>query len=1272
MQFIPKGPDIPDSLLQAHEEGRVIFFCGAGISYPAGLPDFKGLVDKIYALTHAEKKPEEEKAYGKEQYDATLDLLERNLAGQRLAVRTALQTVLQPKLRCKGAIDTHKALLELSYHNSVLRLVTTNFDRIFEAAAKRSKRPINVYSAPMLPIPKHSKWDGLVHLHGLLPDNTDESALNRLVLTSGDFGLAYLTERWASRFVSELFRNYVVCFVGYSINDPVLRYMMDALAADRMLGESTLDAYAFGDSHPGEEGSKTAEWKAKGVTPILYEVPAGARDHSALHRTLKVWAETYRDGILGKERIVVDNAMAKPSGNTRQDDFVGRMLWALSHKSGLPAKRFAEFNPVPSLEWLDPFAKDIFHHADLIRFGVPLSPDDDDKLKFSLLCRPAPYHRAPWMAVTSEGMRDTNWDEVMTWIAKWLVRHLNDPTLILWCAQQGGHLHETICYFISTSLEDYTNLEREGKTEELAKIRSDAPNAIPELLMRTLWNLMISGRIKTRTNHDLCLYTWIERFKRDGLNFATRLELRDLLKPQLTLNKPILWCTSNDGATEGGNLRQLIGWELVLASDDAEHFFHEMTASESELWQNALPALLADFQNLLVDALDLLRDLGDADDHSDRSYWDLPSISPHTQNRGSHDWVTLIELIRDAWLSMRRTAPEKSSQIAKEWYLKPYPTFKRLALFAASQDGCIPSKQWVEWLLDNNSWCLWALETRRETLRLLVQQGRNLSLDAQKILEVAILAGPSQLTAKRDITLEDWHSIADRLTWLALAKLQHGQCKLTNEGLSRLNDISAKHPEWQITSDDHDEFPFWITTSGDAGYKRICNTHNDPAPRTRKELVSWLSKYPKAEHHTADDQWTLTCRERFYHCFTALCDLSNDNQWPTDRWNTALQVWSEERQVLRSWRLAAPLVINMPLKVLQETAHAVAWWLAKAAKSIDRNNDIFMDLCHRLLEIEYSDNYGNFDSTVTSSINHPVGLVTEALLDLWFKRDLSDNERLPDYLKPVFSRLCNTENAKFRYGRVILASRLIALFRVDRQWTEDNLLKLFDWEQYPAEAKAVWEGFLWSPRIYQPLLFAVKRAFLDTASHYADLGEHARQYASFLTYVALDRLDGFSPPDFRKVIASLPAEGLHEVAHSLIQALKGAGDQHREDYWKNRIEPFWQEVWPKSIELSEDPVIAKAIARLILETRNEFPSALLTVKYWLSPIHDPNLIIRSLKDSGLSKRYPTEVLSFLDAIIAKEPPGMLRYLRQCLVDIIETQPALKQTASYQRLEQLSR
>jgi hypothetical protein len=287
VQFVANGPDIPDALLQAHEEGRVVVFCGAGISYPAGLPGFKGLVEQIYRLNGTTCTAIEQETFDREQFDATLDLLERRLPGQRLAVRRALAQVLQPKLRRKGATDTHAALLRLARSRAgALRLVTTNFDRVFDTAAKRSGQPFQAYAAPMLPIPKNSRWDGLVYLHGLLPDKSDDTALNRLVVTSGDFGLAYLTERWAARFVSELFRNYVVCFVGYSINDPVLRYMMDALAADRMLGEVTPQAWALADCAPGQEERKAIEWEAKGVTPILYDVPAGSHDHSALHRTL--------------------------------------------------------------------------------------------------------------------------------------------------------------------------------------------------------------------------------------------------------------------------------------------------------------------------------------------------------------------------------------------------------------------------------------------------------------------------------------------------------------------------------------------------------------------------------------------------------------------------------------------------------------------------------------------------------------------------------------------------------------------------------------------------------------------------------------------------------------------------------------------------------------------------------------------------------------------------------------------------------------------------
>ena len=197
MQFIADGPDIPDALLQAHEEGRVVFFCGAGISYPAGLPGFKGLVEQIYDQTNTALTEIEREAFDRGQFDATLDLLERRLPGRRLAVRRALAQVLKPK---KGATDTHAALLRLARsREDALRLVTTNFDRVFHTEAKRTGQAFQMYTAPMLPIPKNSRWDGLVYLHGMLPEKPDDTALNRLVVTSGDFGLAYLTERWAAR-----------------------------------------------------------------------------------------------------------------------------------------------------------------------------------------------------------------------------------------------------------------------------------------------------------------------------------------------------------------------------------------------------------------------------------------------------------------------------------------------------------------------------------------------------------------------------------------------------------------------------------------------------------------------------------------------------------------------------------------------------------------------------------------------------------------------------------------------------------------------------------------------------------------------------------------------------------------------------------------------------------------------------------------------------------------------------------------------------------------
>jgi hypothetical protein len=1268
VQFITKGPDVPNALLQAHEEGRVVFFCGAGISYPAGLPGFQGLVEHIYRLNGTTYSAIELEALERGQFDATLDLLERRLPGQRLAVRRALAQALKPNFRLKGATDSHAALLQLARtREGALRLVTTNFDRVFHKAAKRTGRAFQTYAAPMLPIPKSSRWDGLVYLHGLLPETADDAALNRLVVTSGDFGLAYLSERWAARFVGELFRNYVVCFVGYTINDPVLRYMMDALAADRMLGEVTPRAWALGECEPGQEHRKSIEWEAKGVTPILYEVPAASHDHSKLHTTLQSWAETYRDGVLGKERMVVSLALTRPSASTQQDDFVGRMMWALSDKSGLPARRFAEFNPVPSLDWLlDAFSEERFGHGDLAHYGVPPREEVDPQLRFSLTRRPAPYDHSPFMLLASGGATSGQWDDVMIQMARWLVRHLDDPRLVIWIAQRGGQLHDSWSWWIERELDRFAQLEREGKTAELQEIRLQAPKAVPGPLMQTLWRFLLSGRVKS-FRRDPDLYRWKDRLKRDGLTATVRLQLRGLLEPQVSLKKPFRWVEVAGKAEDEvapARINQLVDWELVLATD---HVHTGMRDVAGERWMSSLPLLLEDLQQLLRDALDLLRELGGADDLRDRSHLDLPSISPHRQNQHFRDWVTLIELLRDAWLARRAMDTARAIRVAQAWFEIPYPTFKRLAFFAASQEACIAPERWVDWLLVAEGWWLWSIDTRREVFRLLVLQGHRLSGAAQERLEAAMLAGPPRDMYLADIEPDQWQDLVARSVWLHLAKLEASGLVLGAGAKIRLTQLSHAFPQWQLAADERDEFSLWMSGTGDPDFEERRDI--DIAPRKRHALVQWLTRSQPERRAFDGDTWRDICNTRFFHSLYALCDLASNDIWPVSRWREALQAWGEDGMVLRSWRYAAPLVQTMPDTVIQEIANGVTQWIQTVSKSINEHEDVLLNLCQRVLTLPLEAGTGMIlngepiDQPVTEAINHPVGHVTQALMNLWFKRSPNDNDQLPAEIERLFTELCNVQVDRFRHGRVLLGSQLISLFRVDRAWTEQHLLPLFSWS-VPSEAKAVWDGFLWSPRLYLPLLIAFKPHLLDSANHYSDLGEHRKQLSAFLTYVALGPTEGYSVEELRSAIGALPEEGLEESAQALSQGLEAASEKY-EDYWKNRVQPFWHNVWPKTRGLAT-PRIAESLTRLIIASRSEFPAALSAMQDWLRPVEHPDYVVHLLRESGLCAQFPAEALHLLHILISDQRWAP-RELGQCLDEIVKTAPLLAQDPQQRRL-----
>jgi SIR2-like domain len=1254
MQFIKNGPAIPERLLQLHEDGHVVFFCGAGISYPAGLPGFKGLVLSLYKNLGVTPNSVQKTALKARQYDTAIGLLEADHVGRRVAVRKELAAILNAASVSPEATLTHEALLTLGRcRNGRLRLVTTNFDRLFEAVIKRKGLTIETCQAPLLPIPK-SRWNGLVYLHGLLSPDPSDNELDSLVVSSGDFGLAYLTERWAARFVSELFRHYTVCFVGYSLNDPVLRYMMDALAADRQRGESPHEMYAFGSYTKGREAAHEADWSAKNVIPILYRE---TKDHRFLHKTLRHWSDTYRDGARGKELIIIKEAIAKPLGTTNDDGFIGRVLWALSDESGLPAKRFAEMDPVPSLDWLKPLSEKRYRHSDLSRFGIFPNPGLGEVLDFSLIHRPAPYNRSPWMALCDEGTSRSQLDERLVHLARWMIRHLGDPALILWLVKRGGRLHNHFARLIEKHLDDIAKLEHHGKADDLNQIRVNAPRAIPSPLLRTVWRLLLSHRIRAG-RQDMNLYHWKKRLERDGWSPSLRLSLRELLSPCIELREPFRWRECTGKEQEARHLKEIVDWELKLNTDHVHAALSGMRSSPR--WEAVLPDLFADFNLLLRDTLDLMHELGSADERNDSSYVVRPSISNHSQNRTFHDWTVLIELTRDAWLALALRSIDQAMLIAQQWRHAPYPIFKRLAFFAAAQKSIVPPLVALDWLLADDSWWLWSLETKREALCLLMVLAPKLERADLGRLEEAILAGPPRSMFREDLDLQLWEQIVNHDVWLRLAKMTSAGASLGEKAKTAMDELATINSEWQLAQDQRDEFPFWMG-GGDEWRKPVARPV--ATPRRRRELIEWL-KHPDC---WPDDDWRQRCRDQFTATAYALYAVSREDHWPIGHWREALQAWREEAHLERSWRYMAPVLARAPLKVIGELAYSLSWWLEALAKSFVDHQELFFALCLRVLDIEYKDVLDS-GGLIHHAINHPVGQVTEALLNWWFRSELEDDQGLPDELEPIFTRLCDPQISAYLYARVLLAAHVISLFRVDSEWARRNLLPNFDWSRSALEARASWEGFLWSPRLYLPLFELIKSAFLDTAKHYRELGASGRQYAALLTFAALER-ETFITHELRTAIEALPEEGRQEVVRTLEQALEGSGEQ-RAEYWRNRVVPFWKSIWPKS-RTYRTHALAGPLAELCIAAAEEFPQALNVLRDWLLPI-PADSIIDMLDQGKLSCRSPEAALEFLDIVVDTRAQWPPHKLGKCLHDIKTADPGLEEDRRFRHLMEFVR
>ena len=276
-------------MVDALRDGRLVVFAGAGVSMgqPANLPNFDTLARAIAQGTGLEISEHE-----------PVDRFLGKLRDSGVEVHKRAADIL--KEGNPQPTNLHHQLLSLFGNIDSVRIVTTNFDELFEQADSGAfNSALDVYTSPALPL--GNRFKGIVHIHGSLK-NPDE-----MVLTDEDFGRAYLVEDWARRFLLALFYEYNVLFIGYNHDDVVMRYLGRALPSGQIQNRFVLVS----------DSQDLKRWEPLRIEPIVY--PNSDESHSALYEGISGLAGLMNRGVFEWRTLVRTMAERKPSLLTQED-----------------------------------------------------------------------------------------------------------------------------------------------------------------------------------------------------------------------------------------------------------------------------------------------------------------------------------------------------------------------------------------------------------------------------------------------------------------------------------------------------------------------------------------------------------------------------------------------------------------------------------------------------------------------------------------------------------------------------------------------------------------------------------------------------------------------------------------------------------------------------------------------------------------------------------------------------------------------------------------
>lgn len=1076
MRFLANGPAIPDELLIARDEGNVIFFCGAGVSRAgAGLPTFLELAERVTrALEGPYESPtrriiklmqdleEREGIPGLISADRVFSYLEREFESRDIHAAVARELKHDPDVD----LSAHRMLLELSTSiDKRPRLVTTNFDLLFEAC----DASLTISDPSRLPDPqRRAEMQGVIHLHGRVTDDYSGAAGEGFVLSTAEFGRAYVSDGWATAFIRAVLEEYLVVFVGYTADDPPVQYLLEGLRDDIRLKQRM---YAF---HAAAGDDAEMRWRHKGVEPIEY---VHTPDHAHLWHSLEQWTTRARDPN-GWCDSVIDAARRGPA--ELQPHERGQVAHIVSTHQG--ARRFAEAEPPPPAEWLCVFDSMTRYARPFRVYGSGESSELVDPFEFYCLdSDQTPPNADPDAGLPKREIPATAWDAFIPtrgeraelkpgqvpmlrgyysttvpsltprlwYLGGWIARVATEPAAVWWASAQGG-LHPDVQRRMIVGLDHN---------------QGDVPAQVREAWRHLFEAWQVPQR---RSNSDF--FDLRKSVAKNGWTPGTARQLARCHRPHLTAERP--WSAARP-PQKGQEVRlsDLVKLDVKyprLASYQIDIPDERLLAVVREYRKNLETATLLELE-LGIYALDHIAAIEPDDD------------PPHVRPR--HLDGLSSELIYFAGLMQRLI--EQSEAAAKQevaaWWPDDCYLFARLRIWMCTRPQ-VDGQEVGTILGELTRETFWKRDHQRDLLLALAARWKDMAAEARGKLERQLLEGPTWNASRadpEDAASSAWHSL-HRIQWLREHGVAFGFD--AEQEIARLRKLA---PEWQaeyaaVAAESAETKTGWVRS--DEEFRALLGIPLREVLKRAHELSR-----VRAERFVEQRPFAGLASKRPIRALSALTLTAKDGDFPAWAWTTFLHSDARKTDPRRRALLIAARLTRIPVASMGELAQAITYWLERASINVlVEAPDLFDAIAKVIVQARGADRAEKGDTGARASpsqpdwlgeaLGSPVGSIASLLVQDSSLNEVAQGQGLPQAWKDRIERLLELQGDPRRHVMTILAQCLTFLHSKDPAWTETHLLTPL--MKDASDAAAVWSGFLRRVNISPALLVRLKEPLL--------------------------------------------------------------------------------------------------------------------------------------------------------------------------------------------------